>query len=100
MTGRKRKVWFTGAERGALKVAIGFITAGEWSETLSQRQYDALMTAREKIEMDRADSIANLSDKPSERDVPCTDCGKAVDINSDGLCWTCRDIRAEKGKSP
>lgn len=61
----KRAIKFTNIERSALNTAIGFICAGEWDETLTQRQYDALKTAREKIDQDARNAIANLPSKPT-----------------------------------
>lgn len=63
----KRTVRFTNTERRALKIAIGFIMAGEWDETLSQAEADALETARDKIDQDARNAIANLPTKPGAK---------------------------------
>lgn len=97
----KRKVWFSNIERQALNIAIGFITAGEWDETLTQRQYDALATARDKIAMDRADAIHNLPSSPSwEEESNCAKCDVVIGDNESGLCLVCSDTAAATSTHP
>lgn len=95
---KKRKVWFSKVERDALITAIGFIQAGEWDETITQRQYDALNSAREKLEMDSADAaVASASSWDEEYN--CRQCGVVIGNNVSVLCLVCSDIaEAESAK--
>ncbi len=61
----KRAIKFTNIERSALKTAIGFTCAGEWDEILTQAEYDALQTGRDKIDQDARNAVSNLPTKPS-----------------------------------
>lgn len=45
----RRTLKLTPSECEALKIAVGFSTAGEWDEVFTQAQYDALLTAWDKI---------------------------------------------------
>jgi hypothetical protein len=88
----KRKVWFSQTERQALQIAIGFITSGEWDETLSQRQYDALQTSHTKLEMDAQDA-ALMSKASWDEEFNCSECGTVIGDNVSGLCLVCSDTK-------
>lgn len=96
---KKRKVWFSNIEREALRTAIGFVQAGEWDEVLTQRQYDALETARDKLDMDSADA-AIASPTSWDEEYNCSQCGVVIGNNASGLCLTCSDIAEHRRARP